>query len=88
MATSTDERVALMVRMYGECCTKAAAARVLGRNVRTISRMLDDGRIEYACAGTMVDVRSIVEYMYNTARIDEKVRVERVRRRYGTKYAV
>ncbi len=83
-----NEREDVMVAKYGEVCTRTTAGRILSCDPRTIKKWIKDGRIAEACAGTMVDVRSIVEYMYNTARIDEKVRVERVRRRYGTKYAV
>lgn len=88
MSISTDERVALMVRMYGECCTKAAAARILGRNVRTISRMLDDGRIEYACAGTMVDVRSIARYISQPRQEDFEAKKRRIQLKYNSEFAV
>lgn len=52
-----------MLTRYGECVTVAAATRIMGRSRGTVRRMLDDGRIRWACAGTMVDVRSIAEYI-------------------------
>lgn len=52
-----------MLTRYGECVTVAAATRIMGRSRGTVRRMLDDGRIMWACAGTMVDVRSIAEYI-------------------------
>lgn len=52
-----------MIKRYGECVTVAAATRIMGRSRVTVRRMLDDGRIRWACAGTMVDVRSIAEYI-------------------------
>ena len=80
------ERQDIMVDRYGEVCTRAEAGRILGRDARTVKKMIDDGRIESACAGTMVDVRSIAEYIAAPARKDEDARVERVR--YNTLYAV
>jgi hypothetical protein len=82
------ERENVMVVQYGEVCTRATAGRILSRDPRTIKRMIDDGMIASACAGTMVDVRSIVEYMYTAVEKKEEARLERVRRRYATKYAV
>ena len=52
-----------MIKRYGECVTVAAATRIMGRSRVTVRRMLDDGRIRWACAGTMVDVRSMAEYI-------------------------
>ena len=82
------ERQDIMVDRYGEVCTRAEAGRILGRDSRTVKKMIDDGRIESACAGTMVDVRSIAEYIAAPAQKEEDARVERVRKRYNTLYAV
>lgn len=82
------ERENMMVTQYGEVCTMAAAGRILSRDPRTVKRMIDDGRIASACAGTMVDVRSIVEFIYEAAAKNEEARKERVRQRYRTKYAI
>ena len=63
-----------MIKRYGECVTVAAAARIMGRSRRTVQRMLDDGRMRWACAGTMVDVRSMVEYIESPAPADRSAR--------------
>lgn len=52
-----------MLDRYGECVSKAEAARILHRTQVTITNMLKDGRLRRACRGTMVDVRSIAEYI-------------------------
>lgn len=85
---TVKERTDIMVDRYGEVCTRAEAGRILGRDSRTIKKMIDEGRIADACAGTMVDVRSIAEYISAPASKDEAARIERVRQRYATKYAV
>ena len=63
-----------MLTRYGECVTVAAATRIMGRSRGTVRRMLDDGRIRWACAGTMVDVRSIAEYIEAPAQADHRAR--------------
>ena len=63
-----------MLTRYGECVTVAAAARIMGRSRRTVQRMLDDGRMRWACAGTMVDVRSMAEYIESPAPADRRAR--------------
>ena len=63
-----------MIKRYGECVTVAAAARIMGRSRRTVQRMLDDGRMRWACAGTMVDVRSMAEYLEAPAPADRRAR--------------
>ena len=50
-----------MLERYGECCTQTKAAHILGKSSRTISRMLEDGRLRRI--DTSVDVRSIVQYL-------------------------
>jgi len=50
-----------MLERYGECCTQTKAAHILGKSARTISRMLEDGRLRRI--DTSVDVRSIVQYL-------------------------
>lgn len=52
-----------MLDRYGECVSKAEASRILHRTQVTITNMLKDGRLRHACMGTMVDVRSIAEYI-------------------------
>ena len=85
MKPRVDERTAILINQYGECCTKAAAAKILGVGKSTIYRMIEDGRIKDACAGTKVDVRSIGAYLAKPA---EVVRIERARARNSTRWAV
>ena len=63
-----------MIKRYGECVTVAAAARIMGRSRQTVKRMIDDGRMRWACAGTMVDVRSMAEYIESPAQADRRAR--------------
>jgi len=46
--------------------------------------MLADGRLALACAGTMVDVRSIAAYIQQPRQIDELTR----QRKLGRKWSV
>ncbi|MGN0776036.1 MAG: helix-turn-helix domain-containing protein [Candidatus Ventricola sp.] len=48
---------------YGEYVDKTAAAQILGVTRATVYKMLDDGRIEGACGGKRVDVRSIARFI-------------------------
>ena len=52
-----------MVERYGEVCTRTKAAQILSRSVNTVNAMIRDGRLNPACGGTMVDVRSIASYI-------------------------
>ena len=52
-----------LVDSYGEHVDKSTAARILGVTRATVYAMLADGRIEGACEGKRVDVRSIARYM-------------------------
>ena len=79
-----NDRLTDMLERYGEVCTKTMAAKILGRTPKTVSVMLEDGRLESACAGTMVDVRSIAKYITQPRQIDEAAR----QRRRGRKWAV
>ncbi len=82
--STQQERLDDMLSRYGEVCTKARAARILGRNVKTVRAMLADGRLEAACGGTMVDVRSIAAYITAPKKADFEARV----RRSGREWAV
>ena len=53
----------LMVQAYGEVTTKAEAQRILTVSRRTLDQIIADGKIELACEGTKVDVRSIANYI-------------------------
>lgn len=83
-----NEREELMVRAYGEVCKRTEAARMLNRNIGTINAMLTDGRLEPACEGSRVDVRSIARYIAAPAQIEENARVTRIKRRNGSEWAV
>ena len=45
-----------MLERYGEAATCTKAAHIIGRSAQTVKHMLEDGRLKYACEGTMVDV--------------------------------
>lgn len=75
-----DERIDLMVRLYGEVCTKATAAHILSCSSNIISAMLNDGRLIAACEGTRVDVRALAQYIATRKETDALVRC---RKRYG-----
>lgn len=57
------EREVLMTEQYGEACSRATAAKILSKARKTIGVMLEDGRLDYACGGESVDVRSIARYL-------------------------
>ena len=48
---------------YGEYVDKTLTAKILGVTRATVYAMLADGRIEGACSGRRVSVRSIAHYM-------------------------
>lgn len=45
--------------------------------------VLEDGRLKYACEGTMVDVRSIAEYIERPKQIDFETRLAKRREKAG-----
>ena len=61
-AASADREEAL-VAQYGEYVDKTVSAKILGVTRATVYAMLADGRIEGACGGRRVSVRSIARYM-------------------------
>ena len=66
-----------MVRQWGEVVSQTKAGRILSRHPNTVRAMIDDGRLQAACAGTMVDVRSIARYIEAPAAESRKARVRR-----------
>jgi len=48
---------------YGEYVDKTVTAKILGVTRATVYAMLADGRIQGACSGRRVSVRSIARYM-------------------------
>lgn len=77
-----------MLARYGEVCNKTVAARILGRSVNTVKAMVRDGRLDAACAGAMVDVRSIARYICQPEEAEEAARVRRYKARRGSGWAV
>ncbi len=77
------DRMRYMVETHGEACTYVAAGKIINRSDETIRRMLKDGRIRPACEGTMVDVRSLAEYIERPAEKNEQARIERKRQKAG-----
>ena len=59
---NSDREDALIAR-YGEVVDKTVAAQILGVTRATVYAMLEDGRIQGACEGRKVDVRSISRYL-------------------------
>lgn len=88
MTVNLDTTTTLYVQSYGEVCTKAQAARILSVDARTISRMIDDGRLSDACAGKRVSVRSIARFVCAPKQICEEARREKMKQKYGSEYAV
>ena len=58
-----EEKEAELVARYGEFVDKTVAARILGVTRATVYAMLADGRVEGACEGKRVSVRSIARYI-------------------------
>lgn len=83
-----NERATLMVEAYGEVCTRATAGRILSRSAQSVNHMLADGRLEAACEGSMVDVRSIARYIAAPKQADEAARQRRIKLRHNSEWAV
>ena len=81
---TSNDRLNDMLERYGEVCKRTTAARILGCSTGKIKAMLKDGRLSTACAGEMVDVRSIAAYITSPKQHDFEARV----RRSGRKWAV
>ena len=75
-----SQRLDDMLDRYGEVCKRTVAAKILGCSASKISCMLKDGRLETACGGEMVDVRSIAAYIEKPAQADELARQRRLGR--------
>ena len=81
---TAEARMNDMLESYGEVCKRSAAARILGCSTGKIAAMLKDGRLDTACGGNMVDVRSIARYICQPKQADELAR----QRRMGRKWVV
>jgi len=71
-----ETRMNDMLTRYGECVNKVTAAKILSCCDDTVRKMLNDGRLRSCCKGTMVDVRSIVEYIEAPAEMNHKARMQ------------
>ncbi len=69
----SKERLNDMLERYGEVCDQKTAGKLLSVGPRTICRMMSEGRLRRV--GRRVDVRSICEYIENSAAIDYAARV-------------
>lgn len=78
-----ETRADIMARLYGEACTKAQAARMLNCATKTIRNMLKDGRLDYACAGEKVDVRSIARYIEAPREADAEAHKQKMCKKWG-----
>ena len=70
-----DNRLDDMLARYGEVCQQKTAARILSVTPRTISRMMDDGRLRRV--GMHVEVRSICNYIEHPVQMDFDARVKK-----------
>ena len=75
--TTLKERTESMLDRYGEAVKKAKAGEIISRSPTTIRKMLEDGRLDYACAGEMVCVRSLARYISAPAQIDSDTRLQK-----------
>lgn len=82
------DRATVMVLLHGEVCGKKEAGRILGCGTAHINSMLEDGRLDYACEGKKVCVRSIARYIAEPKKADEEARIRRVKMKYKTEFAV
>ena len=83
-----SDRATVMVLLHGEVCGKKEAGKILGCGTAHINSMLEDGRLDYACEGKKVCVRSIARYIAAPKKADEEARIRRVKMKYKTEYAV
>lgn len=83
-----QQRVDDMLARYGEVVPRTVAASILHRSPFTIRNMLADGRLRSACAGEMVDMRSIVDYIYAPDQADRNARYRKRFDKTGSKYHV
>lgn len=83
------ERTEDLVRRHGEVVRKTYAAReILNCCIEKVNAMLEDGRLDYACGGTMVDVYSIARYICQPKAEDFKARREKAIQKSGCRWRV
>ena len=78
-----ESREDALTRIHGEACTKSQAARILNCSPGSVTNMLKDGRLLYACAGDRVDVRSIARYIEAPRAADWEAHKKRICERNG-----
>ena len=83
-----NERTEAMVTRYGEVCTKTEAGRIMGLTINTVKKMIADGRIDDACGGTMVDVRSLARYIHQPKHEDFEAKKRKIKLKYNSEFAV
>ena len=79
-----DNREEYMVERYGEAVKQSTAAKILDVSRQTIHAMLNDGRLDAVCGGSMVCVHSIARYIEQPKAENFKAR----QRKAGRKWAV
>lgn len=85
---TTNERESLMVGLHGEVCNRTVACKILSCSTSSLRTMLEDGRIEPACGGRMVDVRSIARYIASPAEYDAEARKRKYALRNDAQFVV
>lgn len=83
-----QQRVDDMLARYGEVVPKVIAGKILHRSANTIRVMLADGRLQSACAGEMVDMRSIVDYICAPKQADYNARYRKRFEKTGSQFHV
>ena len=83
-----DDRTEVMVALYGEVCKKQVAAKILDCGVQKINAMLEDGRLDPACGGTRVDVRSIARYIAAPEKENHEARMRKMKQKRKSDWAV
>lgn len=74
---NAKDRENYMVAMYGECVTRAKAAKIISKSANTIYHMIKDGRLDTVCGGEMVCVHSIARYINSPAEVDGEARARK-----------
>lgn len=78
-----------MIARHGEVVRKTYAAnKILHCCLAKINDMLEDGRLDYACGGTMVDVCSIARYICQPKKEDFRARQRRAVQKSGCRWRV
>lgn len=83
-----QQRIDDMLARYGEVVPRTVAASILHRSAFTIRKMLADGRLQSACAGEMVNMRSIVDYICTPAQADRDARFRKRFEKTGSQFHV